>query len=111
MARRLNGTLPDGFVPEKRLRIAVEICGGGEEVSSIGAPSCCEKERENPLATTPSRLQILPSEYIHLVAARVWGGAECHTVGLSRTVAARTHSVRTVELGCDTYAEFLKRSR
>jgi len=43
-----------------------------------------------------------------LVSTETWGGAEIHTTQLSRTLVARGHSVKVVELGGEQYTNSLK---
>jgi glycosyltransferase involved in cell wall biosynthesis len=43
------------------------------------------------------------------VSTGSWGGAQLHTVELSRTLTARAHSVKIVEIGRDGYAKSLEK--
>ena len=43
-----------------------------------------------------------------LVSTETWGGAEIHTTQLSKTLAARGHRVKIVELGGDQYTHSLR---
>jgi glycosyltransferase involved in cell wall biosynthesis len=58
---------------------------------------------------SPPGLRFLTVNVSIFVSTSGWGGAQLHTVELSRTLVARAHTVKIVELGRDGYAKSLEK--